>query len=185
MIQEYLEIFKGFLEVQDKFTTGLYLVVAKIVAGVTFVPAAPLTLLSGALLGTFWGTVVAMIGNILGAVLAFLVARYLLRNFVKKTIFTKYPKILNYEKKLFENGFATVVFLRLVPLFPFNVLNLCLAVTEVKFKDYLFGTMVGIIPGTLAFVYFGESLKMLNLYSILFAVLGILGLSYVGKIWKI
>ena len=79
----------------------------------------------------------------------------------------------------------TVIFLRLVPLFPFNFLNPVLGVTEVKFKDYFFGTIIGIIPGTFVFVYLGESFKMLSIWNILLAVLGIFGLGYLGKIWKI
>lgn len=184
MYSEYYQSILTFIENQDKFSAGIYLIVAKAISGVTFLPGTPLTLLSGAVLGTFWGTIVSIIGNVIAATLAFILARYLLKNFVQNKILKKYPKINEYEDMLFRKGFYTVIFLRLVPLFPFNALNFALAVTEVKFKDYFFGTVIGIIPGTIAFVYFGESLKMLSIYNIIIAVLAIVALGYVGKIWK-
>ena len=184
MFYEYFESFKLIIESQDKFTAGIYLIIAKIISGVLFIPGSPLTILAGATLGLFWGTIVSVIGNVLGATLAFLLARYLLKDFVQNKILKKYPKINEYEDKLFKKGFHTVFFLRLIPAFPFNALNFVLGVTEVKFKDYFFGTLIGIIPGTFAFVYFGESLKMLNIYSIALAIVGIVGLGYIGKFCK-
>ncbi len=185
MLTEYFEMFRAFIENQDKFTAAIYLIIGKAISGAAFIPGTPLTLLSGAVLGVFWGTIAAIIGNLIGAVIAFLIARYLLKNWVQKTLMKKYPKINEYENKLFSKGFYTVIFLRLVPLFPFNVLNFALGVTDVKFKDYFWGTAIGIIPGTIAFVYFGDSLKMLNIYSIVLAIAGIIGLGYIGKMWKI
>ncbi len=185
MLTHYFEIFRDFIEHQDKFQAAIYLIIAKSISGAAFIPGSPLTLIAGAILGTFWGTIISLVGNTVGATLAFLIARYLLKNFIQKTLIQKYPAIKNYEDKLIKNGFTTTVFLRLVPLFPFNAINFILGVTDMKFKDYIFGTMIGIIPGTIAFVYFGESIKMLNIYSIVFAILGIFGLSFVGKFWKL
>jgi uncharacterized membrane protein YdjX (TVP38/TMEM64 family) len=159
----------------------LYLILAKIIGAIILFPGAPLTLLAGATLGIFWGTIISIIGNTLGAIAAFLVARYCLRNYVTKKIYNKYPKIEKYEGKFFKNGFMTVIFLRLIPLFPFNALNYILGVSRVSFKDYALGTFFGIIPGTLAFVYFGESLSMLSPFHIAMSVLAIAGLTYIGK----
>ncbi len=104
---------------------------------------------------------------------------------MQRKILLKYPKINHYENALSRNGFFTVVFLRLVPLFPFNALNPILGVTDIRFKDYFLGTLVGIIPGTFAFVYLGEAFKMLSVWNIFFAVLGIFGLGFIGKFWKL
>lgn len=185
MLYEYFEAFRQLVEQQDKFTAGLLLILGKIISGVSFLPGTPLTVLSGAVLGTFWGTIAAWVGNLIGAVLAFLLARYILKDFVQNKILKKYPKINEYEDRLFKKGLYTVIFLRLVPVFPFNFLNFALAVTEVKFKDYILGTAIGMIPGTIVFVYLGESFKMLSFWNILFAVLGIVGLGFVGKLWKL
>jgi uncharacterized membrane protein YdjX (TVP38/TMEM64 family) len=185
MFLEYFSQFVVYVESLDKFWAFWVLIFAKIVSGALLFPGTPLTLLSGVVLGKFWGTVAAVVGNVLGATAAFLWARYLFKNFVQNKILTKYPKINEYENKLAKNGFLTVVFLRLVPLFPFNALNPILGVTDIRFKDYFLGTLVGIIPGTFAFVYLGESFKMLSFWNILFAVLGIVGLGYIGKLWKL
>ncbi len=181
----YLQHFIDLVEHTDKFTAGIYIILGKIVGDIVLFPGAPLTVLAGAVLGSFWGTLVSVIGNVVGASCAFLISRYLLKNFVQNKFLKKYPKIDKFEGELFKDGFYTVLFLRLVPLFPFNALNFLLGVTQVKFKDYFFGTLVGIIPGTFVFVYFGESVRMLSFWNVSFAVLGILGLGFVGKFWRL
>ena len=164
--------------------SALYLIIAKIIGAILFFPGAPLTLLAGATLGVFYGSITSLIGNILGASVAFFISRYFLRDYVSRTLYKKYPKIKEYEGKFFTNGLLTVICLRLIPLFPFNALNYLLGVTKVSTKDYLIGTAVGIIPGTIAFVYFGESLKMLSPIHIGLSVLAILGLTYTGKYYE-
>lgn len=161
--------------------TPVLLILAKVLGAVLFLPGTPLTLLAGGLLGTFWGTIVSLIGNILGAAAAFFIARYFLRGIVKEKVLSKYPKLKAYEEKFFKDGLRTVLFLRLVPLFPFNALNYALGVTRVSAKDYIIGTSVGIIPGTLAYTYFGESLAMLSPLNIALALVAITGLIYIGK----
>ena len=122
-------------------------------------------------------------GNAIGAILAFLVARFFLRDFVVRKIITRYPKIKEFEESFFSHGFSTVLFLRLVPLFPFNGLNYALGVTKVSLKDYVWGTFLGIIPGTILFVYFGDSFAQFSYGHIALSVVGIIGLSYGGKKW--
>jgi uncharacterized membrane protein YdjX (TVP38/TMEM64 family) len=180
MFLEYLQE----LVMQHTEYAALLLLLAKILGAILFVPGAPLTLLAGALLGTWNGFLVSLIGNILGATCAFLIARYALRNFVQEKLLNKYPKIKAYEDRFFTRGLHTVIFLRLIPLFPFNAINYALGVTRVSTKDYILGTAVGIIPGTFAYTYFGESIAMLSPLNITFAVLAIVGLVYVGKLGK-
>lgn len=160
---------------------ALYLIVAKIIGAVLFFPGTPLTLLAGATLGVFWGSIVSLIGNTLGAVVAFLVARYFLKDYVETKLFLKYPKIKEYEYRFVKHGLATVILLRLIPLFPFNALNYILGVTRVSTRDYILGTAIGIIPGTIAFVYFGRALVMVSVFHILFSVIAIAGLVFIGK----
>lgn len=178
-----IEQVKLFVE-QDPQLTALYLIIAKIIGAVLLFPGTPLTLLAGATLGVFWGSVVSIIGNTLGATAAFLISRFFLRNYVTKTIYTKYPTIQKYESRFFSNGLITVLLLRLIPLFPFNALNYLLGVTQVKTKDYLIGTTFGIIPGTIAFVYFGNAITMLSPFHIISSIIAIGGLTYVGKYYE-
>ncbi len=181
MFTKYFEIFAQFVNQQDLFTAGLYMILAKIISGVTFVPGTPLTILSGALFGTFWGTIISIIGNLLGAVCAFFIARYIFRDFVQKKILGKYPSLDKFENRLFTKGLHTVIILRLLPIFPYNFLNFALAVTEVKFKDFFLGSAIGMIPGTIAFVHFGDSVKMLSYFNIAISVLAIILLFFLGR----
>ena len=160
---------------------AFYLILAKIIGAVLFFPGTPFTLIAGATFGVFWGSIISLIGNTLGALAAFFVARYFLKNYVERTLYIKYPKIKEYEHRFSQHGFATVVLLRLIPLFPFNALNYILGVTNVSARDYILGTVLGIIPGTIAFVYFGRALVMVSVFHIAFSVIAIIGLVYIGK----
>jgi uncharacterized membrane protein YdjX (TVP38/TMEM64 family) len=90
-------------------------------------------------------------------------------------------KLSKYEEAIQQNGFLTVLFLRFVPLFPFNGLNFALGLTSIKARDYILGTLLGIIPGTFAYVFFGDSLGTLSPLKIAVAVLGLCLLSLLGK----
>ncbi len=177
MLIENLKIYIG----EHPTLTPLYLIIAKIVGAILFFPGTPLTLLAGATLGTFYGSIISVIGNTIGAVAAFLISRFLLKDYVQKNIITKYKGIDKYEKRLTNNGLVTVIILRLIPLFPFNALNYILGVTRVSNRDYIIGTFVGIIPGTIAFVYFGEAIRMLSVYNIIMAIVIIITLTVLGK----
>jgi uncharacterized membrane protein YdjX (TVP38/TMEM64 family) len=181
MITQFYDFLQMKLQNADIFTAAIYMIVAKTISGITFIPGTPLTILAGAIFGTFWGSIISWIGNLIGAVLAFLMARYFLKDFVQNRILRKYPKINEYEDALFKRGFWTVTILRLTPIFPFNFLNFALAVTEVKFKDYFWGTAIGMIPGTILFVYFGESIRMLSGIKIVSAILLLIVFIYITK----
>jgi len=157
------------------------LISLKTISATLGLPGTPLTLLSGSLFGKFFGTIIALIVNTLGAAAAFLLSRYVFRDYVEKNILPRYPKIKEYDDKLQRKGFSTVVALRLIPLFPFNALNFLFGVTSVPFKQYVLGSFMGMIPGTFIFVYFGESLRMLSLLNISLALLGIVALTYLGR----
>jgi uncharacterized membrane protein YdjX (TVP38/TMEM64 family) len=147
-------------------------------------PGVPITITIGALFGFFFGAVVALIGNTLGGCLAFLLSRYVLQNYVQKKILPHHPKIRRYERKLTQRGFATVLVLRIIPLFPFNTLNFLLGTTNISFKKYVLGSFAGLLPGTFLFVYFGNSLRMLSVANIILAIVGIAALTYLGIFYE-
>lgn len=169
------------LSQQKPFLVSLILILLKTLSAPLGFPGTPLTLLSGALFGIVAGTVIALIGNTLGAILAFLLSRYIFREYIQNKILPKYPKILKYEKSLEKKAVATVVLLRLIPIFPFNGLNFLLGVTNIPLSKYAIGSFVGMIPGTFLFVYFGESLGSMSLVNVSLALLGIILLTYIGK----
>ena len=165
------------------FLGGLLLIGMKTLSAPLGLPGTPFTLLAGSLFGKGWGMVISLIGNVCGASLAFLLSRYVFRDYVIHHILTKYSMMKKYDTRLKEHAFATIITLRLIPLFPFNMLNFLLGVTSVSFKDYFLGTALGIIPGTFVFVYFGESLRMLHPLNIVLAILGIVLLIVGGHLY--
>lgn len=132
-------------------------------ATLLFVPGSLLTLKGGCLFGLLWGSIYVIIASTLGATFAFLIGRYLSRNWVRKQI-TKNPQFQAIDKAIAKEGFKIVLLTRLSPIFPFNLLNYMLGVTQVSLKDYILGS-IGMIPGTVLYVYIGSlatDLTMLN-----------------------
>jgi uncharacterized membrane protein YdjX (TVP38/TMEM64 family) len=125
-----------------------------IIATLAFLPALLLTLGAGLLFGIGWGSLYVFIGATLGAIAAFLVGRYLLRDWVGQKI-ASHSKFLLIDQAVGRSGFKIVLLTRLSPLFPFNLLNYAYGVTSVSFRDYTLAS-VGMIPGTIMYVYIGS-----------------------------
>jgi len=121
--------------------------------------AAILSLAAGAIFGSIMGTVYANIAATLGASLAFLVTRYLLRDVVLNNFGTKLEGI---NRELEIRGFNYLLFLRLVPVFPFFLINLAAGLTLLPLRTFFFGTMLGIIPGGFVYVNAGASLATID-----------------------
>jgi len=128
---------------------GIYMI-----ATVAFLPAFILTLGAGVLFGVWWGSVYVFIGATLGAIAAFLVGRYLVRDWVAKKIAGN-DKFSAIDRAVGKEGLKIVLLTRLSPIFPFNLLNYAFGVTGVSIKDYIIGS-IGMIPGTMMFVYIGS-----------------------------
>jgi uncharacterized membrane protein YdjX (TVP38/TMEM64 family) len=125
-----------------------------IVATVAFFPGSILTLGAGVVFGVVLGSLYVFIGATLGATLAFLVGRYLARGWVAKSIEGN-PKFRSIDSAVGREGFKIVLLTRLSPIFPFNALNYAYGLTGVSLKDYFLGS-VGMIPGTIMYVYIGS-----------------------------
>lgn len=117
--------------------------------------AAVLSIAAGAIFGAVMGTVYASIAATIGATLAFLVTRYLLRDMVIAKFGHRLEGI---NRELEERGLNYLLFLRLVPVFPFFLINLAVALTRLPLRTFVIGTMVGIIPGGFVYVNAGASL---------------------------
>lgn len=125
-----------------------------IIATIAFLPGSIITLGAGAVFGVFWGSLYVFIGASLGATAAFLIGRYLARDWVYKKIAGN-EKFRAIDEAVGKEGLKIVVLTRLSPIFPFNLLNYAFGVTGVSLKDYILG-FVGMIPGTLMYVYLGS-----------------------------
>ena len=124
-----------------------------IVITVAFLPASVVTLGAGAVFGIVKGTILVFIGAMLGATAAFLIGRYLARDWVSSKVSGN--RIFKAIYDAIEKEGRKIIFLvRLSPAFPFNLLNYGLGLTNVSLADYVLGT-VGILPGTILYVYLG------------------------------
>jgi uncharacterized membrane protein YdjX (TVP38/TMEM64 family) len=120
-----------------------------------FVPGTLLTALGAAIFGPYWGFVYVWVGAMIGASTAFWIGRTLGREFAASSIGDRLKK---YDDAIERNGFATTLYLRLV-YFPFTPMNFGMGLTKVRFRDYLFGTGLGIIVGTFIFTFFVGTIK--------------------------
>jgi uncharacterized membrane protein YdjX (TVP38/TMEM64 family) len=120
-----------------------------------FIPGTFLTGLGAAIFGAYWGFLYVWLGAMLGASAAFFIGRTLGRKFAAALIGDKLRK---YDDAIERNGFATVLYLRLV-YFPFTPMNFGMGLTKVRFWDYFFGTGLGIIVGTFIFTFFIGTVK--------------------------
>jgi uncharacterized membrane protein YdjX (TVP38/TMEM64 family) len=134
----------------------LAFVIGYAVATVAFIPGSLLTLAAGAIFGLLKGSVVVFIGATLGASGAFFVSRYLARAAVEQRIDSQ-PRFRAIDRAVARQGLKIVFLLRLSPVFPFNLLNYGLGLTQVRFRDYLVGC-IGMIPATFLYVYYGKAL---------------------------
>jgi uncharacterized membrane protein YdjX (TVP38/TMEM64 family) len=121
--------------------------------------AAVFSLAAGAIFGSVMGTVYANIAATIGATLAFLITRYLLRDAIQNRFSTKLEAL---NRELEARGFNYLLFLRLVPLFPFFLINLAAGMTRLPLRTFVLGTMIGITPGGFVYVNAGASLATIT-----------------------
>lgn len=121
-------------------------------ATVLFLPGSIITLTGGALFGPVLGTFYNLTGATLGAVLAFLISRYLASDWIAAKAGGRVKQLINGVE---GEGWRFVAFVRLVPLFPFNLLNYALGLTRIRFLQYLVATYVFMLPGAIAYTYLG------------------------------
>jgi uncharacterized membrane protein YdjX (TVP38/TMEM64 family) len=134
---------------------GALYAVVYIAGTALFFPGLPLTLGAGFLYGALIGTLVVSPASVAGATLAFLIARYLARDWVTRRI-KKYPQAAAMDRAIEKNGFKAVVLLRLQPVLPFNILNYALGLTSIRLRDYMLASWIGMFPATVLYVYLGS-----------------------------
>jgi uncharacterized membrane protein YdjX (TVP38/TMEM64 family) len=122
------------------------------VATVLFLPGSVITLAGGALFGPVLGTFYNLTGATIGATLAFLVSRYLASDWVASRTGGRLKQLINGVE---GEGWRFVAFVRLVPLFPFNLLNYALGLTRIPFLHYVIATYICMLPGAIAYTYLG------------------------------
>ncbi len=131
----------------------IYIVMFSLVP-LTFFPDSVLAISAGLIFGFSKGYIYTTIGALIGASIAFFIARYLGKEIIKRKSSDKLEKI---EKLIEKNGFYIIFLLRLIPLFPFDVISYGAGITNVKYKDFILATLFGTIPGIAVFTNIGAT----------------------------
>jgi uncharacterized membrane protein YdjX (TVP38/TMEM64 family) len=119
------------------------------------VPGAVMTIAGGLAFGALWGAVWSLVGADLGALVAFGAGRFLGRSFVRKFVGERFQTLMG---RLARNGFYIILYLRIVPVIPYNALNLLAGASPIEFRDYFWASAIGILPGTILFAILGDAL---------------------------
>ncbi len=151
--------YQGFVDQSPLAAALIFYFVYTLSTALSIPGATLLTLLGGALFGLGWGTFMVSISSTSGAVLSFLMSRHLLRDWVTERFRDRIKPI---NEGFDREGSFYVFTLRLVPLFPFFLVNLLLGLTSVRLGTYTVVSLVGMLPGTLAYVNAGAQLSQLN-----------------------
>jgi uncharacterized membrane protein YdjX (TVP38/TMEM64 family) len=125
-----------------------------VAATILCLPGSVFTLLGGVLFGLGWGLALVVIAANIGAMGAFFIARYLGRDAAERLLRGNLGKL---DEGIASNGFYVVLWLRLIPLFPFNALNYGLGLTQVKTRACFFANLFGMLPGTFVYVSLGNA----------------------------
>ncbi len=144
---------------------------------VLLVPGGVRSLVAGALFGPVWGTVVTVVGATIGATIAFLIARSLGRAHVERITGSRIARV---DRWITDRGLGAVLFVRLVPFFPFNTVNYAAGLTGLPLRIFFAGTLIGMTPGTAAYVGLGAGLDAPNSRGFLASAAVLAGLSLAG-----
>ncbi len=126
-----------------------------VLASVFFIPASALTLGAGAVFGVAWGSVYVSIASTLGATASFLVGRYVARAAIANKIDGN-ERFATIDRAVADKGWKIVGLMRLSPAFPFALLNYAFGLTRVKLRHYVVASWIGMMPGTVMYVYLGS-----------------------------
>lgn len=162
-VQSYVSSF-------GKLAPIVYIIIFALVP-LTLFPDSILAIGGGLIFGLGKGYIYTLIGALIGASLSFYISRKLGRNFVKKL--TK-EKLDNIEDMINSKGFFVVLILRLIPLFPFDIISYGAGLTSIKYKDFLIATIIGTIPGILVFTNIGAQSVNIGSNSFYISIMGLI-----------
>ena len=124
--------------------------------GAFFIPATPFMIAAGILFGFKYGLIYTIISGLLSSTIVFVVSRKLGKEWIEKILEHRYMRHLNeYNKRLETGAIWDIMLLRITPIMPFNALNILMGVSKVKTRDYILGSLIGLIPSNILTVYIG------------------------------
>lgn len=151
----------GCVATQEKFLSLGFWAPLLILGGfalssVALVPGTPLALFTGLIFGIGWGTLLALTGANMGASLAYAFSRTFGRRHVEKFLANR-AWFRRMQDQLQGSGFEFMLFVRLVPIFPFTGLNFACGLLPIRTRDFILGSWIGMLPGTLVYVSLGHT----------------------------
>jgi len=155
----------------------LIYIIVYILVTILVLPTTPLNLSGGAIFGIWWGTLWTSLAAIIAAIVAFLFSRTMGRELIEKKLAGTWKAM---DAEIHQGGLYYLFAIRLFPIIPYGLVNFAAGLTSIPFRDYLFATILGTVPGIFPFVMLGNSgLKAMKTGQILplifsFALMGIL-----------
>ncbi|MBC7742010.1 MAG: FAD-dependent oxidoreductase [Bdellovibrionaceae bacterium] len=180
-IQQSLGRLQDYVKTDSFNAVGSYFLIYVICTALSFPGATILTLLAGALFGAFYGTIIVSFASTIGATLAFLSTRFLARDYVMKKVGARAKA---FDEGVKKDGSWYLFTMRLLPVFPFFVINLAMGLTSISVKNFFFVSQLGMLPGTFVYVNAGQELAQITSLSgilsprlfLAFSLLGLLPL---------
>lgn len=156
-LDKYLdqEMLRAWIAACGAWGPVIYIIVYSIAPSL-MLPGLPITVAGGIIFGPIYGIIYTSIGATIGASIAFLVARYMGRGWIEAKL--KGSKWKELDSEVERQGWKIVAFTRLIPLFPFNMLNYAFGLTRIRFSHYAAASFVFMLPGIIAYVVFSSSL---------------------------
>lgn len=158
-IKSKQEAINNYYSINPIFTALIFFISYILITGVSLPGASIMTLIGGAIFGVGWGTLLVSFGSVLGATMAFLVVRYLFHDFIQNRYSKQLEPINNGIKK--EGGFY-LFSIRLVPAFPFFIINALMALTPIKTINFALISQIGMLPATIVYVNAGTQLAKIE-----------------------
>lgn len=145
---------------------GILFALIYVVTTAVLFPQTPFNLGAGFLFGVFWGSVLVTVASTIAAIIAFLLTRYVARDFIARKL-GRYARFETMDQAIEKHGLKLVFLMRLQPVFvPFAYLNMGLGLTRVRLSDYVLGTVLGTLPGTILYAYAGSAVKNISFFAL-------------------
>ena len=158
-LKAYYSVFDSYYHTNRLFVLSVFFLAYIVITAASLPGAAVMTLFAGALFGLIFGTVIVSFASAIGATLAFLSSRVIIGDYIQNKYGDQLKKI---NSGIEKDGWVYLMTLRLTPVFPFFVVNLLMGLTKMSVVQYYIVSQIAMLPGTVVFVYAGQTLSELN-----------------------
>lgn len=171
---------RDFLQINKKLSILIYLILSA-TRTLIFLPAGIYALASGLTFGSLLGTFLTVIGTTLSGIIAFYISKLLGRDIVQKIVGNRAKNIDNIVK---NKGMIYVIYLRIVPILPFDAVSYAAGLTQISIFHFALGTLIGSLPGAFVYNYLGSNMMNFNSIKFKISVIIVVSVSLVPIIYK-